>query len=42
MMFGYLLINYDIKPLIERPKPVWIGKTMVPPQASLEVRRRKV
>ncbi|KAK0629045.1 cytochrome P450 [Bombardia bombarda] len=42
IMLAYLLQNYDIKPLSERPKPMWIGQTIVPPlQATIEVRRRK-
>ncbi|KAK3945482.1 cytochrome P450 [Diplogelasinospora grovesii] len=42
MILAYLLQNYDIKPLAERPKPMWIGQTIVPPiQATVELRRRK-
>ncbi|CAI6336647.1 unnamed protein product [Periconia digitata] len=41
MMFGHLLINYEIKPLKERPQPTWIGRNQIPPTASVEFRRRK-
>lgn len=41
-MLAYLLMNYDIKPLEERPPCNWIGKTMVPPTAStMEIRRKQ-
>ena len=42
MLFGHLLIHYDIKPLAERPKTTWVGKSIIPPKAMLQVRRRKV
>ncbi|KAF1952224.1 cytochrome P450 [Byssothecium circinans] len=42
MMIGHLLIHYDIKPLKERPQPMWVGRTQVPPKACLEIRRRKI
>lgn len=39
--FAYLLMNYDIKPLAERPKASWIGKSLVPPtNALMEIRKR--
>jgi hypothetical protein len=42
MILAYLLKNYDIKPLAEKPKTVWVGPNMIPPvQAKIEVRRRK-
>jgi hypothetical protein len=42
MIIAYLVQNYEIKPIAERPKPIWIGQTIVPPiDAKLEVRRRK-
>jgi hypothetical protein len=40
MLLGHLLIHYDIKPLAERPTAVWVGRSMIPPKALLEVRRR--
>ncbi|EFX05467.1 cytochrome p450 monooxygenase [Grosmannia clavigera kw1407] len=41
MILAYLLANYDVKPLAERPKPRWIGQTIIPPlDAKIEVRRR--
>jgi hypothetical protein len=42
MILAYLVQNYEIKPIAERPKPIWIGQTIVPPiDAKIEVRRRK-
>jgi len=42
MILAYLVRNYEIKPIAERPKPLWIGQTIVPPvQATVEIRRRK-
>ncbi|PVI01189.1 cytochrome P450 [Periconia macrospinosa] len=41
MMFGHLLINYDIKPLTERPQPTWIGRNQMPAKAVLEFKRRE-
>ncbi|KAF2683889.1 cytochrome P450 [Lentithecium fluviatile CBS 122367] len=42
MLFGHMLIHYDVRPLAERPKTMWVGRTMIPPKAVLEVRRRRV
>lgn len=42
MMFGHLLINYDVKHLAERPRSMWVGRNMVPPTAYIEVRRRRI
>jgi hypothetical protein len=42
MILAYLLANYEIKPIVERPKPMWIGQTIIPPmEVTMEVRRRK-
>lgn len=42
MITAYLLTNYEIKPIKDRPKPMWIGNTIIPPiQATIEIRRRK-
>ncbi|KAK0617305.1 cytochrome P450 [Immersiella caudata] len=42
MILAYLVQTYEIKPIAERPKPIWIGQTIVPPiDAKIEVRRRK-
>lgn len=41
-MLAYMLMNYDIKPLDEKPAFSWVGKTMVPPTAStMEIRRKQ-
>jgi hypothetical protein len=42
MVLAYLLQNYDIKPLAEKPKGMWLGSNVIPPvQTKIEVRRRK-
>ncbi|CAK7231098.1 hypothetical protein SBRCBS47491_007815 [Sporothrix bragantina] len=42
MILAYFLTNYDIKPLDERPKSLWIGQTIIPPlDVKVEVKRRK-
>ena len=42
MVLAYLLNNYEIKPIPERPKPQWLGQTIIPAlQAKIVVRRRK-
>ncbi|KAB2576822.1 putative cytochrome p450 protein [Lasiodiplodia theobromae] len=41
MLLAYLVQNYDIKPLAERPKTRWIGMNIVPAvDARIEVRRK--
>lgn len=42
IILAYLLQNYEIKPLPERPKAMWFGGNIIPPvQVKIEVRRRK-
>lgn len=42
MALAYLLLNYDVKPLPERPKMKWVGAICVPAfQSCIEIRRRK-
>jgi hypothetical protein len=42
MVLAYMFLNYDIKPIPERPKSQWMGSTIIPPlQACIEIRRRK-
>lgn len=42
MILAYLVQNYEIKPLAERPKTMWMGANIIPPvQAKIEVKRRK-
>ena len=42
MILAYLLQNYEIKPLPEKPKSMWFGGNIIPPvQVRIEVRRRK-
>ncbi|KAI8245529.1 Cytochrome P450 monooxygenase gloP [Colletotrichum sp. SAR 10_96] len=42
MVVANLLLNYELKTLSERPKPQWIGVTVVPPvEAKIEIKRRK-
>lgn len=41
MLVAYLLLNYDLKPLEERPPPSCIGRTMIPPtKATMEIKRK--
>lgn len=42
MVVANLFLNYELRTLSERPKPQWIGVTVVPPvDAKIEIRRRK-
>jgi hypothetical protein len=41
MIFAYLLLNYDFKPLPEKPKKLWVIRFQVPLPAYVEARRRK-
>ncbi|KAH6842975.1 cytochrome P450 [Chaetomium sp. MPI-CAGE-AT-0009] len=42
MVLAYLLQNYDIKPLAEKPAGMWLGSNLIPPvQTKIEIRRRK-
>ncbi|KAI9710005.1 MAG: hypothetical protein M1820_003083 [Bogoriella megaspora] len=41
MMFAYMLINYDIQYVPERPQDVWLGQMVLPDmKAQIQVRRR--
>lgn len=41
MLVAYLLLNYDLKPLDERPPPSCIGRTMIPPtKSTMELKRK--
>ena len=41
MLVAYLISNYDIKEMPERPKNVWIVDTPIPPRnAKIEIKRR--
>ncbi|KAF7587660.1 hypothetical protein BBP40_006890 [Aspergillus hancockii] len=42
MIIGYILVNYDIEPLSERPPNSIIGQTIMPPlMVKIRVRRRQ-
>ncbi|KAL2147461.1 hypothetical protein VTI28DRAFT_9361 [Corynascus sepedonium] len=42
MILAYLVQNYELKPLAERPNSMWVGANFIPPvQATIEIRRRK-
>lgn len=42
IILAYLLHNYELKPMDEKPKGMWIGGTVVPPvQVKIEIKRRK-
>lgn len=40
MIIAHLLLNYDFKPLAERPKKLWVVRFQVPLPAHIEFRRR--
>ncbi|CAO2647453.1 Nn.00g083750.m01.CDS01 [Neocucurbitaria sp. VM-36] len=40
MIFAHLLLNYDFKPLIEKPKKIWVIRFQVPLPVNIEARRR--
>jgi hypothetical protein len=43
MLIAYLLINYEVKHIEERPRGTAIGQNLVPPlKATIQVRRREV
>ncbi|KAF9734885.1 hypothetical protein PMIN02_001884 [Paraphaeosphaeria minitans] len=42
IMFAHLFMNYDIKPLTERPVQKWVGRNRLPPKVDIEVRSRKM
>ncbi|KAM0256202.1 hypothetical protein ACHAPA_012249 [Fusarium lateritium] len=42
IILAYMTQRYHIKPLEARPKPQWIGQTIIPPlKTMMEVKRRK-
>lgn len=41
MILAHLLLNYDFKPLAERPKKLWMARFQIPQPAYVEFRRRK-
>jgi hypothetical protein len=42
LIMAAFLLNYDIKALEKRPKPQWMGATIIPPlDACIEIRRKK-
>jgi len=42
MMLAYILNTYDIEPVPERPKNIWVGSNILPPMAAkVRVRRKK-
>lgn len=42
-VLAYIVLNYDIEPLSERPRGKWMASTILPPlKATIKVRRRKV
>ncbi|KAF1848178.1 cytochrome P450 [Cucurbitaria berberidis CBS 394.84] len=41
MIFAHLLLNYDFKPLTEKPKKIWMIRFQIPLPLHVEVRRRK-
>ncbi|KAF1922218.1 cytochrome P450 [Didymella exigua CBS 183.55] len=41
MIFAHLLLNYDFKPLKEKPKKLFVARTKIPLPAIIEFKRRK-
>ncbi len=42
LLLAYVVLNYDIEPLVERPKGSWVANVSLPPmKAAIQVRRRK-
>lgn len=37
MIFAYLLLNYDFKPLEKKPSKFWVVRFQVPMPANIEV-----
>jgi cytochrome P450 len=43
LLLAYVVLNYDIEPLAERPSGSWVANTILPPmEATITVRRRQV
>ncbi|KAF1980342.1 cytochrome P450 [Bimuria novae-zelandiae CBS 107.79] len=42
IMFAYLFMNYEIKPILERPELKWVGRASMPPNVDIEARRRQL
>ncbi|KAK5119965.1 hypothetical protein LTR85_007041 [Meristemomyces frigidus] len=41
MLLSYLVLNYDVEPLAERPPNTWFGPNVIPPmKRTMRVRRR--
>ena len=41
MFLAYMLMNYDVEPLAERPPNKWMGAVVLPPmKATLRVKRK--
>jgi hypothetical protein len=41
MIFAYLLLNFDFKPLKEKPKKVLVVRTEIPMPVTIEYKRQK-
>jgi hypothetical protein len=41
MIFAYLLLHYDFKPLQEIPKKLWVVRYQLPFPVTIEAKRRK-
>ncbi|KAF2442776.1 cytochrome P450 [Karstenula rhodostoma CBS 690.94] len=42
IMFAHLFMNYELKPITERPVTNWVGRTSIPPKVDIEIRKRKM
>jgi hypothetical protein len=42
MLLAYIVMNYEVEVLKERPENMWLGTSIIPnPKAGLRVRRRE-
>ena len=43
LLLAYIVLNYEVEPLPERPASFWLSETLLPPmKATIRVRRRKM
>ncbi len=41
MVFAFMLLHYDFKPLMEKPKKMWVIRFNIPGPVNIELKRRK-
>lgn len=42
IMFAHLIMNYEIKPITEKPAQKWVGRNFIPPKVVIEIRKLKL